>query len=65
MGLGVSLRQVGQLLEAGDPKQLLQAQLAVTERELQRLGDLRDKLVRSSSCALGLRKRVYAWGEFV
>lgn len=46
--LGVSLGQVGQLLEAGDPEQLLQAQLAVTERELRRLGDLRDKLLRLS-----------------
>ena len=44
--LGVSLRQVGPLLEAGDPAQLIQAQLVVTERELQRLSQMRDKLLR-------------------
>jgi len=51
--LGISLRQVAHLLEAGDPEQLIQAQLAVTECELARLTELRDKL-------LGLSKSLKA-----
>ena len=46
--LGISLRQVGHLLEAGDPVQLVESQLAVTEAELVRLAALRERLLRLS-----------------
>ncbi|MBN9420519.1 MAG: MerR family transcriptional regulator [Candidatus Eremiobacteraeota bacterium] len=46
--LGLSLRQVGHLLEAGDPVQLVESQLAVTEAELARLSALRERLLRLS-----------------
>lgn len=46
--LGISLREVSHLLEAGDPVRLVESQLAVTERELRRLGELREKLLRLS-----------------
>jgi MerR family copper efflux transcriptional regulator len=49
--LGISLRETSHLLEAGDPVRLLESQLAVTERELRRLGELREKLLRLS-CSL-------------
>lgn len=46
--LGISLRDVSHLLEAGDPVRLVESQLALTERELRRLGELREKLLRLS-----------------